>query len=140
MLLEAALVVGSAVVGLRLASVPRLQRLSERWHRPAEGHTPDAATRDRVVWAVGVASHFLPRASCLPRTLAAQLLLGRRGLPTQLRIGVARRGADAIAAHAWLENAAGTVIYDPEDRTAYTPLDPLSPGDEPAPRRAPQHP
>ena len=42
------------------------------------------------------------RAKCLPRALAAQAMLRRRGIPSKLCLGIAREG-EALAAHAWLE-------------------------------------
>ena len=42
------------------------------------------------------------RPRCLARSLTLQAVLARRGLMTELRLGVARSDA-ALAAHAWLE-------------------------------------
>lgn len=42
------------------------------------------------------------QALCLPRALAAQAMLRRRGIASRLCLGVARDG-DGLAAHAWIE-------------------------------------
>ncbi len=43
--------------------------------------------------------------TCLPRSLALQRMLARRGIASELRIGVRKEsnGAGGIAAHAWVE-------------------------------------
>ena len=41
-------------------------------------------------------------AACLPRALAAQAMLRRRGVTTRLVLGV-KRDAAGLAAHAWIE-------------------------------------
>ena len=43
-----------------------------------------------VAWAVTHAARLVPGASCLTQALAAKQLLGNRGIPSRLRIGVAR--------------------------------------------------
>jgi len=46
--------------------------------------------------------HLIPM-HCLPRAFALQWVLGRRGVRTELRIGV-RKEAKGLRAHAWLEH------------------------------------
>jgi hypothetical protein len=58
---------------------------------------------ERVVWAVEVAGNYVPRAACLTKALAAQTMLRLGGIPTSLRIGVAK-GTGSFEAHAWLES------------------------------------
>ena len=66
---------------------------------------------DRVAWAVEMASWRMPGAkSCLTQALAAQVLLGRRGYPTLLHIGVAKGEQGRFRAHAWLESKGKVVI------------------------------
>jgi hypothetical protein len=50
--------------------------------------------------------------TCLERSLALWWLLGRKGIATQLRIGV-RKDAGKFAAHAWVERL-GTAIGEPD--------------------------
>ena len=74
---------------------------------------PDAlAAAQRLAWlarAVGARSPW--RTSCLRQALAVWLLLRRRRLPAELKIGVVRR-APPFQAHAWVE--LGGVALDPE--------------------------
>lgn len=57
-----------------------------------------------VVQAVERVSRPFPRAlPCLPRALATQLLLRRRGGGASLCFGVARDGDGPLTAHAWVE-------------------------------------
>ena len=56
-----------------------------------------------VAWAVGtVADRTWMKALCLPRALAAQVMLRRRGIASRLCLGIARKDG-ALAAHAWVE-------------------------------------
>lgn len=62
-----------------------------------------------VSWAIDrVASKPWLNANCLPRALAAQTMLRRRGVASRLCLGVAREG-DGLIAHAWIEHAADVV-------------------------------
>jgi transglutaminase-like putative cysteine protease len=83
-------------------------------------HTDAAAPVDsaaltaaqRLAWlarAIGARSPW--RTSCLRQALAVWLLLRRRGLPAEIRIGVVRRDPP-FQAHAWVE--LGDVALDPE--------------------------
>jgi hypothetical protein len=56
-----------------------------------------------ISWAVETAGSS-PRiqALCLPRAIAAQSMLRRRGIASRLCLGVARR-ANRLVAHAWVE-------------------------------------
>ena len=51
------------------------------------------ASIDSIVWAVTVASRYVPAATCLTQALAAQGLLARRVHSVRLCIGVARNEA-----------------------------------------------
>lgn len=77
-------------------------------HLPVDGRARQAA--EDVQWAVNrIASHLPLDGTCLPQGLAGLAMLRRRGVPSELHIGV-RRTAGAgtgLEAHAWLE--AGTL-------------------------------
>ena len=61
-------------------------------------------TARQIAWAVQRVSQRLPLSvACLARALAVQQMLGRRRLPSQLRIGVHRDDQGAFGAHAWVE-------------------------------------
>lgn len=84
------------------------------------------ASAERLGQLIDIASrHGLYRATCLRRSLALWWLLRRRGLPVELRIGVAR-AKEQVQAHAWIE-LAGRVINDrstvADDYAVYEDLD-----------------
>ena len=91
-----------ARTGLSICSFQRLVRFLRRFHRagaPPEG----VELPDFCEWAVAAASRYVPRSTCLSRSLALQTMLGRRGLGSELRIGVSRDGKLPLDAHAWVE-------------------------------------
>jgi hypothetical protein len=78
-------------------SVARARRLAARGSGP--GLTP--AEVERTAYHVAVAGAFFPgRAVCLEQSLALYVLLRRRGVPAELRLGVQPR---PFYAHAWVE-------------------------------------
>lgn len=87
---------------------------------------PEARVPRRVGRIVGKVARRLPfRALCLPQAMAAQWMLRRRGVRSQLVFG-ARRGTApdrALEFHAWLIVAGECVIGAGEVET-YTPLRP----------------
>lgn len=120
-LLQVAALLWAVRLGLWLLPFQLVRRVVTQYAQPsarAAGLPPE-----RVAWAVVSASLVVPAATCLVQALAAQLLLGRRGCATQLRIGVARGDAGQIEAHAWLENDGTIVIGGPAQHVArYTVL------------------
>ena len=58
---------------------------------------------------------------CLTRSLCLRWLLGRRGLPAQLRLGVARE-ADGLLAHAWVELQGQPVGEETQEVNRFAPL------------------
>jgi hypothetical protein len=89
-----------------------LSRLSTT---PAGGDLPAVSrTINRIEWAVSRASRCVPGTRhCLTQALAAKLLLARRGVLTQLRIGVAKDQAGLLRAHAWLESDGAAIFGVP---------------------------
>lgn len=83
----------------------------------------DQASMSRVVWAIAVASGCMPGGvKCLARALATQVLLGRRGWRTQIRIGVAKGEGGQLEAHAWVESQGRIVIGGLKDLGRFSPL------------------
>jgi hypothetical protein len=77
----------------------------------------------RYAWLVSIAGRYSPfRATCLKEALVLSILLGRLGIATQLRIGVARREGK-FKAHAWLEQS-GQAISGMQGCDGYEPLIP----------------
>jgi hypothetical protein len=76
-----------------------------------ENLRPVGNTIDRITWAVEWASSCVPGAQhCLTQALTAKYLLARRGVPTELRIGVAKSPGGSLKAHAWLESRGAAVF------------------------------
>ena len=75
---------------------------------------------DRLVWAVTVASQYVPKATCLTQALATQVLLAWHGQPpSNLRVGVAKSEEGRLEGHAWVE-CQGRIIVGGEDLSRYT--------------------
>ena len=116
-LLRAALLFPLITVSLRLRGF----RATQRWLQSCLGKpavaplSADAASAQiqmvsRMVLAA--ARHSFFAATCLERSLALWWLLERRGIASQLRIGVRKTG-DKFEAHAWVEHE-GVAIGEPE--------------------------
>jgi hypothetical protein len=57
----------------------------------------------RVTYAVSSAANHVPwRSDCFPQTIAARVLLKRRGYESIIHVGVERVGEDMLNGHAWL--------------------------------------
>jgi len=110
-----------ADLGLRALPFARV----ERWLSPKLSLRSEEAAVGRLVWATEAAArHHLYPMRCLPKAFCLRWLLGRHGIESELRIGVARQDG-GLAAHAWVERqgipvgeAAGV-----EDR--FSPLRPV---------------
>jgi len=101
--------VGAVRLGLWLLPFPTLRRLLAKLSKGTSNQVnPDLL--GRVAWAVTVSSEYVPQATCLTQALATKILLGRRGQPAVLRIGVTREEGGEFIAHAWLESNGEVVI------------------------------
>jgi len=117
------LLLGIIRVGLWLLPFRNLRRLLAyimRAHVKSQGG--NQASLERVVWAVTVASRYVPAATCLTQALAAQVLLSRMGHPASLRLGVAHSEAGEFQAHAWVECQGRVVIGGVQAPSRFTPL------------------
>jgi Transglutaminase-like superfamily len=109
-------------VGLKLLPLHRLRSLLAKISQPSANlQRADEDSTNKVVWAVTVVSPYL-RAICLPQALATQVLLGRRGYPTQLRIGFTRSKDGQMSAHAWVESQGKIAIGGTENMERYIPV------------------
>lgn len=112
-------------VALRCLPFTRVASFCQRL--PATGntaHVPALPPVTRLAWLVTVAGRHSPLGtSCLKEALALSWLMSREGLPTTLRIGVARHHDD-LGAHAWLEHK-GRIILGGTDADAYAPFPPI---------------
>ncbi len=75
----------------------------------------------RGIWAICTAGRYVPRATCLTQALAAQVLLGRAGIPTSVKIGVAKENGK-FDAHAWLESDGKVLLGGGEANSRYVSL------------------
>lgn len=102
-----------ARVAVRTVPTARLLAWASRPPRQVNRFAASQATA-MVTWAVDRVGtgRWMP-ASCLPRALAAQTMLRRRGVPSRLCLGVAK-DEGALTAHAWIELARGSAPVDSE--------------------------
>lgn len=56
----------------------------------------------QLAWQVRSLARFVPHASCLTQALTLQTLLHRRGIASELKLGVRRTDKNGLAAHAWV--------------------------------------
>jgi len=121
--MAAALLIFGLWVALRLLPFSFLRRGVERAADAPSPSTADESTTQTVAWAIRAAGQFLPFATCLPRALAAHLLLRRNRCPSDLKIGVTRAPDDQFLAHAWVESTGRVVIGTLPDLARYIPLE-----------------
>jgi len=119
LVLQAAALAAAVSVALHVAPFRLVRAALARVARPSRGaHLPVL----RIVWAVTAATRRVPGANgCLVRALVAQALLAHHGHPAALRIGVTRRPAGAVTAHAWVESG-GRVVLGGAERPEFSPL------------------
>src|SRR5262249_17811718 len=123
LLINSAFLLGVSGLGLRLFSLSTLRRLLISNHTTSEMNDWDGAAVHQVVWAVTVASRYIPGAkNCLRQALVTQALLGQYGYPSSLCIGVARDITGCLQAHAWVENRGKVVIGGLESRSRFALL------------------
>lgn len=104
-------------LGLRTLGFTRLRRLLGRGAGRAPESTAQASwwpEAETIARSVGrAARHHLYPMTCLTRSLVLWRLLARRGIPSELQIGV-RKDDRSILAHAWVE-CAGRPVAEPQD-------------------------
>jgi hypothetical protein len=115
-LIRALLVVGVARASLWLLPIEAARKAVARAAAGTAGHS-----QERLLWAVRVASRYLPRATCLTQALAAQALLARSGYPSQVEIGVTKDESRRFQAHAWVV-CQGQVVLGGQQVERYNPL------------------
>jgi hypothetical protein len=115
---------GAIRLGLWLLPFPTLLRLLSRSSQvTSETKIADQTTIGKVVWAVNVASRYMPgNVKCLVLALTTQILMSRCGHSPKLRIGVAKGEEGQFEAHAWVENQGQVVIGNLTDLSRFTPM------------------
>ena len=81
-----------------------------------------AARQKRLEWLVGVAGRHVVPVPCLTRAIALARILGRRGVKTDVRLGV-RQIDGRLDAHAWVELNGRPVNDDEAHVRRYAPLE-----------------
>src|SRR5262249_36421945 len=92
---------------LRVVAFPRVLAWAVRVRRGNPGWAPQRV--GRTAWLVGLAGRALGL-RCLTRSLTVARVLGRRGIASDIRIGV-QTGGGQLHAHAWVEWQ-GRVLLD----------------------------
>jgi Transglutaminase-like superfamily len=73
---------------------------------------------EKISWAVETAARIVPTAkNCFVRAIAGRDMLARRGVSSQIRLGVAKNSPDILSAHAWLECGSTIVTGEGEHRS-----------------------
>jgi hypothetical protein len=109
---------------LRVIGLPVLRRVAVD---PGETFTEHQLDEARALAHLvnAVVLRTLGADQCLVRSLVLQSMLSRKGLRSQLRIGVRRAGA-SISAHAWVECAGVPVNDELAFTSQYAALDGLA--------------
>ena len=87
--------------------------------------TAEGANAERLAWAVSVTAARIPKASCLTQALAGREMLKRRGIASEIRIGVQLEGE--FKAHAWLVQD-GKILLGGDTAESYSELGALPRG------------
>jgi len=80
---------------------------------PVLGRVDKQLTDDQLVWAVGTASRYVPKATCLAQALTVQLFLKQSGRQASLYIGVNGVERGHLNAHAWVESRGRVITRGP---------------------------
>lgn len=75
--------------------------MTRRFEVDFENNKPNISLNN-VIYAINIMSNYTPKATCLTRALAAQILLTKYHYLSTLKIGVSKKN-DQFEAHAWLE-------------------------------------
>jgi Transglutaminase-like superfamily len=112
--------VGAIRLALWVLPFRVVRRAVQRW----PGRVRDPATTEpaKVASSVERAGQMIPAATCLTRALAAQVLMRRRGIETELRLGVRRGPGGWMEAHAWIEHE-GRILVGAHGVPTFSPLE-----------------
>lgn len=116
LLAEAVALLACVRVGLRVLPFRTLRRALEL------SPTADAASIERVTWAVTAAVRRVRGTTCLATALIVCTMLRRHGHESVLRIGVRQTDRSQLEAHAWVECQGTIVIGEPPEMTGYAVL------------------
>jgi Transglutaminase-like superfamily len=120
LLIRTWILLGSIRLGMALLPFSTLRKLLYRF-RSILGRGEKEFSEDRLVWSVGVVSHYIPKATCLAQAITTQILLQQAGHQACLHIGVTEADKGGLKAHAWVESQ-GKVLIGGIDLNQYTHL------------------
>lgn len=110
LLVEAGLLLTFAAAAIGFLPFTRVAGLASGRGTPLAG-LGDAETIRELRWAVEAVARRLPfRAKCFERGLAAQWMLRRRGVASNLFYGIARNADGELSAHVWVRTGTIDVI------------------------------
>jgi hypothetical protein len=115
-------------VGLVLLPFRHLRSILSRVARtlPHPQRADEKQVKRIVRMAKAISPYLLGDKPCLTNALAVQFLLVRRGYPSVLRIGVAKRESSVLEAHAWLEHEGKILMGGTDSPQRFTPLPPIA--------------
>ncbi|MFB2880643.1 lasso peptide biosynthesis B2 protein [Floridanema aerugineum] len=123
LLVITAFLLGMIRLALWLLPFQTVHRLLARiTPRTTELQQVDQDYINKVVWAVVIASPYIPGVKCLAQALATQVMVEWRGYPTQVRIGITRNKKGQLLAHAWVESQGKVVIGGAGNMACYIPV------------------
>jgi hypothetical protein len=125
LVLEALLLMVLVRVGLAGCSVLRVRRmLSLYTERRGSCGGSDRGDLQRIQWAVAAGARRVPGATCLVQALTADALLRRRGFPSEMCLGVRKRGtpSGSFEAHAWVLCDRQLVVGALDEQPGFTVL------------------
>lgn len=111
LLLEAAALLAASRAALRLVPIARLMQWLGRRSLPASPAGDSLQAAHRVQWAIRAVARRFPSAFvCFPQSVAAFLMLRRRGIRGVIYYGVDRSPEHELRAHTWLDAEGFTVV------------------------------
>jgi hypothetical protein len=120
--LRAALVLAAVRVAVWLLPLKTTLRLISRVRDRRGPFQVDEPRVHELTQAVRRAGRVIPKANCLPQALAGQILLGRGGHESEVRIGVCQDPERGFEAHAWLEHQGEVVLGELPDMARFSPM------------------
>ena len=103
LLIQAFVVLAIVVLGLQVLPWLTLQRLLLKFANGYSRFVPaQSPSAQNIARSIKIASQYIPKATCLPQAMAAQLLLIQNSYPVDLQIGVAKNKDGLLEAHAWV--------------------------------------
>jgi hypothetical protein len=121
LLVQSTLWVACMSVAVQVMTTERLRRAAARLAKSHRAGSPSRPSAQRVGWAVAAAGRRIPGARCLPRALAAQIILGRLGYEPTVHYGVRHDPPGSLRAHAWV-SCDGEIVVGGEEASRFQTL------------------